>query len=66
MGFDKKVVKDLISINNIFDILEEYGGEPEFNGETTIISKTICHNPLGEGSRKLYYYSNTDLFQCYT
>ena len=31
-----------------------------------IISATICHNPPGEGSRKLYYYSNSSLFQCYT
>ena len=31
-----------------------------------IISATICHNPPGEGSRKLYYYTNSNLFQCYT
>ena len=30
------------------------------------MSHTICHNEPGEGSRKLYYYSNTGLFQCYT
>ena len=31
-----------------------------------IISATICHNPPGEGSRKLYYYTNSNLFQWYT
>ena len=30
------------------------------------MSSTICHNPAGEGSRKLYYYSNSGLFQCFT
>ena len=29
-------------------------------------STTICHNPPGEGSRKLYYYENTGLFKCFT
>lgn len=68
MGFNKNDVKSLITLDNVFNILEEYGGEPEYYGETTIISKTICHNPAGEGSRKLYYYSNNGrgLFRCYT
>ena len=26
----------------------------------------ICHNPPGEGSKKLYYYSNSNLFHCFT
>ena len=30
------------------------------------VSQTICHNHLGEGSHKLYYYDNTKLFHCYT
>ena len=31
-----------------------------------IISATICHNPPGAGSRKLYFYTNSGLFTCYT
>lgn len=31
-----------------------------------LLSSTICHNFPGEGSRKLYWYSNTGLFRCYT
>jgi hypothetical protein len=30
------------------------------------LSATICHNAPGEGSKKLYYYSNSTLFHCYT
>ena len=35
-------------------------------GGNFFTARTICHNHLGEGSRKLYYYDNTKLFQCYT
>ena len=31
-----------------------------------ILSTTICHNVPGEGSRKLYFYENSGLFNCYT
>lgn len=31
-----------------------------------LLCSTICHNFPGEGSRKLYWYSNTGLFRCYT
>jgi len=67
MGYDKKVVKDLISTDQIFELLEEYGGEPEYAFEGNIISRTICHNhPNDDASRKLYYYTNSRLFHCYT
>ena len=67
MRYDKKVVKDLISTDQIFELLEEYGGEPEYAFEGNIISRTICHNhPNDDASRKLYYYTNSKLFHCYT
>jgi hypothetical protein len=65
INYDKAEVRQALNIDNIFQLLEEWGGEPEFTN-FGIISTTICHNRPGEGSRKLYYYSNTDLFQCYT
>jgi hypothetical protein len=43
----------------------EWGGDPQYT-DFGFISATICHNPPGEGSRKLYYYRNTDLFHCFT
>ena len=63
--FDKAEIRNALSIENIFELLNEWGGDPEYSG-FGIISATICHNHPGEGSRKLYYYENSDLFKCYT
>lgn len=63
--FDKVEIRNNISIDFIFDLLQEWGGEPIY-ADTGLISTTICHNPPGEGSRKLYYYENSGLFRCYT
>ena len=56
--FDKLKIREALTSENIFDLLQEFGGDPgrEVFGFT---SATICHNPPGEGSRKLYYYENT-------
>ena len=63
--FDKAEIRDALSIENIFELLSEWGGDPEIV-DFGLISATICHNHPGEGSRKLYYYENSDLFKCYT
>ena len=63
--FDKAEIRSALSIENIFELLAEWGGDPETT-DFGIISTTICHNHPGEGSRKLYYYENSDLFKCYT
>ena len=63
--FDKLKIREALTDENIYDLLQEWGGAPSRDtfGYT---SATICHNPPGEGSRKLYYYENTGLFRCYT
>lgn len=67
MGFDKKVVKELITTEQIFELLEEYGGDPQYYDSGAIVSRTICHNPpMSDASHKLYFYPNTKLFHCYT
>ena len=63
--YNKHEVREKLTINDIYELLTEWGGEPEWTS-FGILSTTICHNMPGQGSRKLYYYSNTDLFQCYT
>ena len=63
--FKKSEVRQKLQFENIFEPLQEWGGDPEYT-DFGILSTTICHNMPGEGSRKLYYYQNTDLFQCYT
>ena len=63
--YDKLEIRESLTTDDIFDLLSEWGGDPEYitNG---ILCSTICHNPPGEGSRKLYYYENSGLFKCYT
>ena len=62
---DKVEIKDSLSSENIFELLVDFGGDPEYSS-FGILCSTICHNPPGEGSRKLYFYDNSHLFRCYT
>ena len=55
-------IKNELTIEQVYDLLMSYGGDPVIKGGL-IISRTICH---GGHSHKLYYYENTKLFKCYT
>lgn len=60
-------IKQKLTLLNIYELLEDLGGNPEFaNHNTCIVADTICHNLPNCGSHKLYYYDNTKLFKCYT
>lgn len=65
--YDKQDIKDKISLEDVYQILLDFGGDPKYTN-FGIISATICHNEPGVGSKKLYYYDNDDypLFHCYT
>lgn len=63
--FNKDEIRENLTLDNIFELLQMWGGDPEYS-VFGILSSTICHNRPGEGSRKLYYYENTKLFRCYT
>ena len=63
--FDKHQIRESITLEDIYTLLHEWGGEPEYT-PFGILCATICHNPPGEGSKKLYFYNNTGLFHCYT
>ena len=65
ISFDKDEIKEALTLENVFELLQELGGEPEYSS-FGILAATICHNPPGEGSRKLYFYENSMLFRCYT
>ena len=65
MKYDKDKIKNSLSIEQVFDLVSELGGEPLMNNGY-FTAQTICHNHIGDGSRKLYYYNNTKLFRCYT
>lgn len=64
-NYDKDVIREQITDDIVFDLLLNFGADP-IQQSWGILSQTICHNPPGEGSRKLYYYSNTGLFKCYS
>jgi len=63
---DKDKLKQSLTIEQVSELVAELGGEPRPIQNDIFISKTICHNPIGQGSYKLYYYGNTQLFKCYT
>lgn len=65
--FDKNEIKNLLTIDDIYSLLVEWNGEPEYI-ESGLVSKTICHNnPLTDSaSKKLYFYTNAGLFYCYS
>ena len=63
--YNKQEVRKKITTEMVFELLVEFGADPQYT-DFGIISTTICHNEPGEGSRKLYYYSNTGLFHCFT
>lgn len=65
INFDKLKIREALSKENIFELLSDFGGDPEYT-DFGFLSSTICHNFPGEGSRKLYFYDNTGLFKCYT
>ena len=67
INFDKQEIKKQITLEQVFELLQDWGGDPQYTS-FGILSATICHNPPGEGSRKLYYYDNEEggLFRCYT
>ena len=55
MKFDKTEIRQSLTLDNVFDLLTNWGAEPEYT-DFGILSATICHNAPGEGSKKLYYY----------
>lgn len=65
INYDKTQVKEELTLSDIYDLLLEWGGDPQYTS-TGIIAQTIDHNLPNEGSRKLYYYENSHLFTSYT
>ena len=68
MKYNSDEIKNSLTFQQVFDYVAELGGNPKLDptGAEAFVSQTICHNPAGTGSHKLYYYQNTRLFRCYT
>lgn len=66
INYDKTEIRQSLTIEDIFDLLDEWGGSPEYI-ESGLLAQTICHNePSINNSHKLYYYTNSGLFHCYS
>ena len=63
--FDKSEIRNALSTENIFDLLQEWGGDPMYT-DFGLLSTTICLTTPGEGSKKLFFYEISKLFYCYT
>ena len=61
-----KELRERLEPKDIKDILKKYDIDPFYENNNYIIYETCCHNHIGEGSHKLYYYTNTHMFKCYT
>lgn len=58
-------IKESLTIEQIYELVNNFGGNPVITS-FGLTADTICHNLPGEGSHKLYYYQNTQLFSCFT
>lgn len=65
INYDKDFIKEQITDEDVFNLLQDFGGNPIDNGKA-FISDTICHNEPGVGSHKLYYYKVNKMCYCYT
>lgn len=65
---DLDKLKESLDVDDILSVIQAI--YPDINYISTsfgLILPTICHNARAEdGSMKLYYYTNTHLFHCYT
>ena len=62
MSFNKDLVKECLELEDIYNLLDYLGAEPQMFSNY-IVAKTICHH--GD-THKLYFYDNTSLFKCYS
>lgn len=63
---DKDSIKTQLGIEQVVNFLSDLGVSGEWLEEGKVAFETCCHNRIGEGSHKMYYYDNTKLFYCYT
>jgi hypothetical protein len=54
--YDKDEIKQQLTLQQVYDYVAELGGDPKYDvvQSDCFIARTICHNPAGEGSHKLY------------
>lgn len=66
INFDKQYVKEQLTVDDVFSILDEFQAEPEYI-ESGLKCKTVCHQlPEQTDKLKLYYYTANQMFYCYS
>lgn len=65
MSYSKEDVKDNLTIDDVYDLLEFFGANPKDYGDY-LVAQTVCHNGEGLGKHKLYWYENSGMFICYS
>lgn len=60
-----KELREKLTPEDIKKILSTYDVKPVLETDKYLIFPTVCHNLTG-GSNKLYYYTNSKMFRCYT
>lgn len=60
---DRDSLLDLITTEDVIKLLVELGSDPPSKEGDAYVFNTVCHET--NGKRKLYYYPNSKLFQCY-
>lgn len=63
----KQRVLAAYSEEEVHQLLHELGSaSPLSDGKGNWIYQTVCHNPMGGGKHKLYYYPESRSFYCYS
>lgn len=63
---DKHALKLSMTIDDVWEYCTSIGMKGSWISDEKLVFETACHNPLGQGRHKLFYYHNTRLFSCYT
>ncbi len=67
MAINFQEIKKELTEEQIIEIVCHLGAETYERKGSALVFPTICHNPRdSDKSMKLYYYSDTSLFRCYT
>jgi hypothetical protein len=62
---DLKKFRETLTDEQVYSVLAELEADPRYESNA-IVSRSVCHNGVGEGNHKLFYYSNSHLFHCYS
>ena len=64
---DKEQLLELMTIEDIIDLMLSFGSNhPITDQQGNYVFNTICHNGAGQGSHKLWYYTESKSFFCFS